>query len=129
MAYEPTTWKSGDVVTSAKLNKLEQGVSSSVFIVTLLYDEETSTYSTDKPYADILAAYEAGANLFCVPGEGSALHGMVYMANSTNSKFIVTDIFPSDIGSEDASVSITVFLINADGTIVTREGEYALTPM
>ena len=26
MAYEPTTWKSGDVVTSAKLNKLENGV-------------------------------------------------------------------------------------------------------
>ena len=26
MAYEPTNWKSGDVVTSAKLNKLENGV-------------------------------------------------------------------------------------------------------
>ena len=29
MAYEPTVWKSGDVVTSDKLNKLEQGVASS----------------------------------------------------------------------------------------------------
>lgn len=127
MAYTPTTWKSGDVVTSAKLNKLEQGVASTVFVVTLSYDEETSTYSTDKPYADILAAYEAGANLFCVPWEGGALHGMVYMPNSN--KFIVTDIFPSDIGSEDASVSITRFLINADGTIMTSEGEYTLTPV
>ncbi len=26
MSYEPTNWKTGDVVTSAKLNKLEQGV-------------------------------------------------------------------------------------------------------
>ena len=26
MAYEPTNWKSGDIITSAKLNKLEQGV-------------------------------------------------------------------------------------------------------
>lgn len=26
MAYEPTNWKTGDVVTSAKLNKLEQAV-------------------------------------------------------------------------------------------------------
>lgn len=26
MSYTPTNWKSGDVVTSAKLNKLEQGV-------------------------------------------------------------------------------------------------------
>ena len=127
MAYEPTEWKSGDVVTSAKLNKLEQGVANAVFVVTLSYDEETSTYSTDKPYADIVAAYEAGANLFCVPWEGGALHGMVYVENSNSSKFIVTDIFPSDIGSEGAAVANTVFHINADGTIVTKEGEYALT--
>lgn len=127
MTYTPTNWVRGDIVTSAKLNKLEQGVASTVFVVTLSYDEETSTYSTDKPYADILAAYEAGANLFCVPWEGSALHGMVYVANSTNSKFIVTDIFPSDIGSEGAAVSITVFHINSDGSVTATEGEYALT--
>jgi hypothetical protein len=28
MAYEPTTWKSGDVVTSEKLNKIEQGIAA-----------------------------------------------------------------------------------------------------
>ena len=28
MAYEPTNWKSGDVVTSAKLNKMEQGIAN-----------------------------------------------------------------------------------------------------
>jgi hypothetical protein len=32
MAYEPTNWKSGDIVTSAKLNKLEQGVANVVLI-------------------------------------------------------------------------------------------------
>lgn len=26
MAYEPTNWQAGDVVTSAKLNKMEQGI-------------------------------------------------------------------------------------------------------
>ena len=26
MAYTPTTWKDGDVITAAKMNKLEQGV-------------------------------------------------------------------------------------------------------
>ena len=26
MSYDPTVWKSGDTITSAKLNKLEQGV-------------------------------------------------------------------------------------------------------
>ena len=33
MSYEPTNWKSGDIVTSAKLNKLEQGVANSILIV------------------------------------------------------------------------------------------------
>ncbi len=29
MSYEPTFWKDGDTVTSAKLNKIEQGIASS----------------------------------------------------------------------------------------------------
>lgn len=28
MSYDPTNWKSGDVVTSAKLNKMEQGIAN-----------------------------------------------------------------------------------------------------
>lgn len=28
MSYEPTQWKAGDTVTSAKLNKMEQGIAS-----------------------------------------------------------------------------------------------------
>ena len=32
MSYEPTNWQSGDVVTSAKLNKIEQGIADSAFL-------------------------------------------------------------------------------------------------
>lgn len=28
MSYEPTNWRDGDVVTSAKLNKIEQGIAA-----------------------------------------------------------------------------------------------------
>lgn len=28
MSYEPTEWKTGDIVTSAKLNKMEQGIAA-----------------------------------------------------------------------------------------------------
>lgn len=124
MAYEPTTWKSGDVVTSAKLNKLEQGVANTVFIVTLAYDEATSTYSTDKPYADIVAAYEAGANLFCVPWEGAALRGMEYVEGDG---FTVSDIVFNSIGGDGANMYISMYYIRADGTVAVDEGEYALT--
>lgn len=47
MAYTPTNWKSGDVITSAKLNKLENGVATSggggVLVVTI--DENTGALS------------------------------------------------------------------------------------
>lgn len=33
MSYEPTNWKAGDTVTSAKLNKLEQGVANNGVLV------------------------------------------------------------------------------------------------
>lgn len=29
MSYTPTNWKAGDIVTSAKLNKIEQGIAAS----------------------------------------------------------------------------------------------------
>lgn len=32
MAYSPTTWQSGDVVSRQKLNKLEQGVSAAAAV-------------------------------------------------------------------------------------------------
>lgn len=54
MAYEPTVWKSGDVVTSAKLNNIEQGIanaSSSLLIVKVSEDGDTVTL--DKTWQEI----------------------------------------------------------------------------
>lgn len=31
MAYEPTTWSDGDLITADKLNKLEQGVKDTAY--------------------------------------------------------------------------------------------------
>lgn len=48
MTYEPTEWKTGDVVTSAKLNKLEQGVADAsggggVLVVGMTMDVSSGT--------------------------------------------------------------------------------------
>ena len=60
MAYEPTEWKSGDVITSAKLNKLENGVAGAVsggaYIVNKIYNEPDDNYMLDKTAAEVLAA-------------------------------------------------------------------------
>lgn len=57
MSYEPTNWKTGDVVTSAKLNKLEQGVADAgVSGILIVHDTEGTL---DKTYAEIKAALVA----------------------------------------------------------------------
>lgn len=74
MAYEPTNWKTGDVVTSAKLNKLEQGVAagSGVLVVHSTYDESTQTVTLDKTWQEI---YDASHNGSLVVSTYEGEHG------------------------------------------------------
>lgn len=63
MAYEPTNWKSGDVVTSAKLNKLEQGVvdaGGGALVVTA--NDVTGAF--DKTWQEINDALIAGKRVY-----------------------------------------------------------------
>lgn len=67
MSYEPTNWKAGDTVTSAKLNKIEQGIASNngnssdrgnvIFVNFVAID---GGYRLDKTVAEIVAAAETG---------------------------------------------------------------------
>jgi hypothetical protein len=56
MSYEPTVWKSGDIVTSAKLNKLEQGVAGGGSGGGMLLLHEDENGALDKTYAEIVEA-------------------------------------------------------------------------
>ena len=61
MSYEPTEWKTGDTVTSEKLNKLENGVSDAseggALVVNLTIDTSgTPKYVLDKTWQEIYNA-------------------------------------------------------------------------
>ena len=61
MAYIPTEWQTGDVITAAKLNKAEEGIEAAYpYIVPVVYDEETSAYILQASFDDISAAASAG---------------------------------------------------------------------
>ena len=63
MAYTPTEWKSGDVITAEKLNNIEEGISNSnIFIVNISAHGSGGSYTvtSDKTYTEIRAAYDAG---------------------------------------------------------------------
>lgn len=56
--YTPTEWKKGDIVTSEKLNKLEQGVANAVLVAnTIVTGEDPDlTFTLDKTWQEIADA-------------------------------------------------------------------------
>ena len=50
MSYTPTNWKDGDLVTSAKLNKIEQGIAAGGGIL-IVHEDENGTL--DKTWQEI----------------------------------------------------------------------------
>ena len=64
MSYTPTTWQSGDVITSTKLNKLEQGVANSANVLIATMSYSNSTYVLDKTFEEMYTSLENSAPVF-----------------------------------------------------------------
>lgn len=100
MSYTPTNWQSGDIVTSEKLNKLENGVAGAggvVLVVNTTTDDDKITlnktwkqiYDADfaviiseddgKYYTEISGIYEDGGNYIV-----TTRTNMIFTANSEN---------------------------------------------
>lgn len=77
MAYEPTNWKSGDVVTSAKLNKLEKGVEDAG---PLIIDYNGDTFPS---FNDIIGAVRSGKTIMCVDSADEEYTTVYYLTGST----------------------------------------------
>ena len=63
MAYTPTEWKNGDVITAEKLNKIENGIKdipNDDFYITITYINEVTM---DKTFEEITEAYTQGKRL------------------------------------------------------------------
>lgn len=62
MAYVPTTWATGDVITAEKLNNIENGIvdSDSIFLINAILNTEELNFTYDKTWADVKNAYKKG---------------------------------------------------------------------
>lgn len=74
MSYTPTVWKSGDVVTSTKLNKIEQGIANAgggggAFFVPITYQSGATT--AGKTAGEIVTAIANGSNILFTEEEES----------------------------------------------------------
>ena len=99
MSYTPTTWKAGDTVTSAKLNKLEQGVAAgggmTMFEITIIeneLDNDSTIYEVQGTASEIFEAMQ---------------HGLVAFVEKENNEIVsmslVTDAFTNGLYSFDTS--------------------------
>lgn len=78
MPYEPTNWKSGDVVTSAKLNKLEKGVQDATGLVVHAIPED-DVITLDHTWQEIYDAAESGVVFYAMDDDsGARIGGIVY---------------------------------------------------
>ncbi len=71
MAYTKNTWATGDIVTSAKLNHMEDGIASGAVMVVRVNsttDGNNIVYILDKTWQEIYDAIDSG--LFCFLLEG-----------------------------------------------------------
>lgn len=87
MAYTPTNWQCGDVVTAEALNKIEQGIASAsggssptapliLNVETDETDPENPIVQITTPYSEIKAAYLSGRAVILDP----VLVGKQYMS-------------------------------------------------
>lgn len=53
MSYTPNTWQKGDVVTSAKLNNIEQGIANAGGVLVVNATTEGQTTTLDKTWQQI----------------------------------------------------------------------------
>lgn len=63
MAYNKTTWETGDVITAEKLNNAENGIAaaaSTVGVYPIIVEYSGNTATLNKKYSEIYAALASG---------------------------------------------------------------------
>lgn len=132
MSYEPTNWKTGDVVTSAKLNKLENGVANASgggdekeFLINVLYNENDQPIGVDKTLTQIAEAIEAEKILALYANHEffDKIYKYSYLTDSSGN-IITVSFFTFDIIDLNNYAQIKFY-----GYDITNDGLSALDPV
>lgn len=130
MGYTPTVWQTGDIVTSDRLNKIENGIAGAyndLFIVKFSYDQATSTIVCNKTFEEIKAKFDSGESDNMVAyAMGVSSCGQITESNGQGQ--IQRVIFYFWIQTNTDEFSSRFVVITADG-ISSGETMYILTPV
>lgn len=118
MSYKPTEWKSGDTVTSAKLNNIEEGIASSgAFIVHGIISEGTGTITLDKTWKEIHDAAQQ-EKYVCI----------IVLINDTVRNLPVLVVGAFDTTFFVGSLHVELGLVQASFTTDSEDGYPTYTP-
>ena len=129
MSYTPTTWATGDTVTSAKLNNMETGIADLNLVIVNFEMQSGNTAIMDKTIPEICTAFNSGKRIY--------LYGEV---NGTTFKLPVIEIFEAGNITDFVAFGLApydmTFLLGVVIGDVGSEGQtginvhfYTLTPM
>lgn len=125
MAYEPNTWAKGDIVTSAKLNHIEQGIScagGSNELVATFTSSSASQFTSDKTLSEIIDAFEGGANVRAIAGtlsSGGLLN--LRLARLTAEVAVFVTEYPADKNSGAPALLFAFELRETGGENYTKQ--------
>lgn len=123
MAYEKQTWATGDTVTAAKLNHIEDGIAANnKFIVTLTPNDETFSGGVmDKTVGEIKQAVDAGMEVWFQVRLNANLTGL-YVCNgierypNNTYEYVFIAMFVLTFSNMDFLVKVFTFSDSEDDT-------------
>ena len=98
MAYTKNTWNTGDVVTSEKLNHIEDGITNSESVLVVggvSVDEGSITGTLDKTWQEIHDALESNICIVTISDGDSNFQTRITAARALDAEY---DVVFSDIG-------------------------------
>lgn len=120
MSYVKQTWQTGDTVTSAKLNHMEDGIAAGGGVLVVGLD--TTTYALDKTWQEIHDAIENGQIPIVITSAGG--QGVVFqLATTALEADHSVQVFQFAVASGQAQMVGSIFAADsADGYPVMQTG-------
>ena len=125
MSYTPTNWQSGDIITSAKLNKMEQGIANGggVLLVTASQDDTSGGHICDKMGDEVKTAFLNGLNVILyLQGEDQADRTETRGSSSGSDNLFESWALLTNISS-DPQDEVVSYSFGYDTLLATRLGE------
>lgn len=123
MAYTPTTWTSGDIITSQKLNKIENGVSNMINNVTALFIQPSGFSGSTSHGLGFIGYFKQKNDKWCLVSEDISIY---WFGNN----FLVSSSFCMPPNDSDIKIFWAIYGPHLDNVIMTNiKGGINMTPI